>query len=173
MRINNRNRISKDSKAKKKLILEKMKECLQDISAKENAKIQNNKIKLSNAEKRAKQKAEYEASRVLTNERQKELDDILLLLMKASTPEDKVKEAINILDVPNRTIEIINRYKSYVIKVCPEFYEIMNLYSKARKLPMNEQESVLIEEYKKYLNDKAKQNFVWGAPFLPEKDVSN
>lgn len=91
MRINHRNRISKDSKAKKKLILEKMKECLQDISAKENAKIQNNKIKLSNAKKRAKQKAEYEASRVLTNERQKELDDILLLLMKASTPEDKVK----------------------------------------------------------------------------------
>ena len=172
MKIRHRNRISKDTLAKKKLILEKMKDCLQDISARKNAKIQDDRIRLSNAEKRAKQRAEYEASRVLSNDKKTQIDTTLAALIQAKTPEEKVKESIKLLDNSSGDgLVNFNIYKPYVMEMCPEFYDIMKLYPKVRKYTLDEQETLLIAEYKKYL--KEKQNFGWGTPFVPEKDVSN
>lgn len=152
-------KIKNDSLLKKRLILEKFKSELKDISPQENSKLEElrkKNIKLTKAEKNAKQKAEYEASIALTDDKKLEMDNIFEALIQATTPEDKVKQTFAILDSSKISISNIVKYQKYVRQICPEFVTITKLFGKLKRslkegISLKEEENCLIEEYISYI----------------------
>jgi hypothetical protein len=142
--------MSKETFLKKKLILERMSSGLKDLTAKENLKIQRNKINLSNKEKREKQKAIYAESLILTEEKRIQLDSYFEPMNQEKDPIEKVKFVANFLDSSFlKNSELSGIFQLYVFEICPDFRTIMKLFSKHRKETFEEQERKVLEEFLK------------------------
>ena len=114
---------------------------ISEISTKEKLKLQSEKIKLANKQKRenkqrrkAESKAAYEASLVLSGEN-KDMVDTLFNDINLSNNRDKISKIMNLLDCPNTTKirQVIGRHQIYVSRLCPEFKKICLIARKINK----------------------------------------
>ena len=156
MKIKHRNRVSQDSKLKKKFILEKMNDALQDLTPAENFKKVKEHLSLIALEKQERQKADYKASKELTEEKKEQLDAIFDDLINETDPTKKVKLVANILDSSNSIMVLIAKFKEYSMKICPDFFEIMDIYRRNKNRNRNQaptintledQNNIVIKEY--------------------------
>lgn len=102
--------------------------------------------KLTKQQKKAIQKAEYD---VFLEKHKQEVDRLFAPLIEASS-SNKVKIIYNWMD-GDVDFELINKFKKHVMQICPEFYEIVKLLKKVSDKPLEEQESLVIEEYAKII----------------------
>lgn len=123
-------------------------------------KLEKEKMRLTNNEKREKLKAENEVIRkaeeeklkILTEEKKSFLDTLFIPITQAD-PTERVKMVLNIFDTEVIRVEKLMYFRGYILEICPEFYNIARIYDKKvrRIVPFEEQKDALIKEYLKTL----------------------